>query len=126
MKKELTIESCEPKKSGVGSRGAWVLYECVAGGTKYSTFTDLLKCVGRPVWYEVEQKQSDKVNPKTGKNYVNWTIKGYAPIPKENVATGQIQPKEADVVWSMEDKAQLFALIGDMSKKVDRLLEKPF
>ena len=77
--KELVLESCKEVKTGTSSKGMdWVLYEVRVGTEKYSTFHDLSEYIGQPITYEVESRRSQVINKKTGKPFVNWTIKAVA------------------------------------------------
>lgn len=74
MKKIITIKEVKEFKSGVGSGGkAWTLSNVVdSEGKKYSTFLSLVP--GMTGEMEVVEEKSEKLNPNTGKPYVNFKI----------------------------------------------------
>lgn len=74
---KIYIASCQPVKSGKKKNGEdWTIYEVkTPEGKRYSTFEEkYMALVGQEVEVEIEERESDKINPKTNKPYINWNI----------------------------------------------------
>ncbi len=74
---KIYISSCTEFKRGKKKDGTdWVLYYVKdPKNVQYSTFEEKYAAmVGQEVEVEIEEKPSDKVNPNTGKPYINRNI----------------------------------------------------
>ena len=72
-----TVKSVNIVKTGVDKNGhPWTLLNVIAeDGKRYSTFDEeFMKAAGKTITFTYEEKPSDKVNPNTGKPYLNRNI----------------------------------------------------
>lgn len=106
MTKEISVNEVKVVKNGVGPGGKpWTLYHVVAvDGIRYSTFEEkYLDAIGKKIVVNVESKPSTKLNPNTGKPYLNWSIVE----PKKGAMSPEITTKLFDKLERIEKKIDL-------------------
>ena len=88
MKRTLTLENCEVVREGISATGrSWTMYNCTdTEKRRYTSFTNMTPYLNIEREYEVNQKESEKNNPKTGKHYLNYTIELPKLAPKSAVS----------------------------------------
>lgn len=114
---KLYIASCQPFRSGVKDGRNWTLYHVTdPKGLRYGTFNPkYVGMVGMEVDVEVEEKSSDKVNPKTGQPYINRNIIE----PKGNNASN------AGLGFVIAELKALRAIVEETHKAVMELVVEP-
>lgn len=87
MKKTLTLTEQKEVRTGISAKtgNPWTLWEYMAEGdpTRYKSFKDFGSAIGKPFMFQIEEEESTTINKKTGKPFVNYTIKDYATGPKD-------------------------------------------
>jgi hypothetical protein len=105
---QITVKEVKEVTHGVKNEQPWTLYNVIdTNGKRYGTFNEkYLDSVGKTIGITVEEKPSTKLNPKTGKPYINLNI---------------IEPKKQPTGMSNDIIEKLFAKLDRIEMKIDNL-----